>query len=228
MKSAGEDAPELGAAELAQLIDHTLLRPEAGEADIRRLCAEARACGFHSVCVNPVHAGLAARELSGTAISVCAVVGFPFGATPSAIKAAEAEAVLAEGARELDMVIDLGALKDGRFARVSADIALVRRVAQGALLKVILETGLLTDEEKTIACELAIGAGADFVKTSTGFIAGGATVADVRLLRRVVGPDFGVKASGGIRSRADALALIAAGANRLGTSSSLAILGVRS
>jgi deoxyribose-phosphate aldolase len=228
VKSAGEDAPELGAAELAQLIDHTLLRPEAGEADIRRLCAEARACGFHSVCVNPVHAGLAARELSGTAISVCAVVGFPFGATPSAIKAAEAEAVLAEGARELDMVIDLGALKDGRFARVSADIALVRRVAQGALLKVILETGLLTDEEKTIACELAIGAGADFVKTSTGFIAGGATVADVRLLRRVVGPDFGVKASGGIRSRADALALIAAGANRLGTSSSLAILGVRS
>ncbi len=228
MKSAGEDAPELGAAELAQLIDHTLLRPEAGEADIRRLCAEARACGFHSVCVNPVHAGLAVRELSGTTISVCAVVGFPFGATPSAIKAAEAEAALAEGARELDMVIDLGALKDGRFARVSADIAFVRRVARGALLKVILETGLLTDEEKSIACELAIGAGADFVKTSTGFIAGGATVADVRLLRRVVGPDFGVKASGGIRSRADALALIAAGANRLGTSSSLAILGVRS
>lgn len=155
------------------------------------------------------------------------MVGFPFGASLSAIKAAEAEAALAEGAREIDMVIDLGALKEGRFARVSADIALVRRATGGAVLKAILETALLTDEEKVIACELAIGAGADFVKTSTGFLGGGANAADVRLLRRSVGPEFGVKASGGIRSRGDALALLAAGASRLGTSASLAIIGVR-
>jgi deoxyribose-phosphate aldolase len=229
MREQTGGAENLGAREsaidLAPLIDHTLLRPDAGENDVRKLCAEARTHHLHSVCINPVYVALAARELAGTGVAISAVVGFPLGASLGAIKAAEAQAALADGARELDMVLDLGALKDGYFAQVSADIARVRRAAEGAVLKVILETGLLTEGEKTLAAELALGAGADFVKTSTGFLGTGATVADVALLRRVVGSDAGVKASGGIRTRDQALALVAAGASRLGTSASLTLIG---
>ncbi|HWL66809.1 MAG TPA: deoxyribose-phosphate aldolase [Geminicoccus sp.] len=211
-------------ANLAAFIDHTILKPDATRAEVARLCAEAREHGFKSVCVNAVHVAQVAKALEGSDVLACAVVGFPLGATLPAIKAAEAAAAIAAGAGEIDMVIDIGALKDGRTDAVQADIAAVRMACQGAVLKVIIETCLLTDAEKRAACLAAKAAGADFVKTSTGFSKGGATVEDIRLMRATVGPEMGVKASGGIRSRADALAMIEAGATRIGASAGIAIV----
>lgn len=207
-------------AELAALIDHTILRPDATEAQVRRFCDEARQFGFHSVCVNPVHVPL----VVASGVTACSVVGFPFGAMRSLIKAAEAAQAVAEGAAEIDMVIAVGAMKDGDHRAVAADIAAVRRACDTALLKVIIETCLLDDTEKEIACRLAVEAGADFVKTSTGYSTGGATVADVALMRRAVGERVGVKASGGVREFATAAAMVAAGATRLGTSSGVALV----
>lgn len=219
--------PTISPAQLARLIDHTLLRPEATREQIVTLCQEARTHHFASVCVNPAYVALAAELLAGVEdVLVCTVIGFPLGATLPAVKACEAEQVIALGAREVDMVQNVGALKSGDLALVRQDIAAVVEVAhgQGALCKVILETALLTDEEKIAACTIAKEAGADFVKTSTGFGPGGATVHDVTLMRQSVGPQMGVKASGGIRSYADALAMIQAGASRIGASAGVRIL----
>ncbi|GAB4359316.1 MAG: deoxyribose-phosphate aldolase [Bryobacter sp.] len=212
--------------DLASLIDHTLLRPDASFAEIDQLCAEARAHQFASVCVNPFWVKAASTTLRGSSVKTCTVLGFPLGANLAAVKAEEARLAIAEGAEELDMVLNIGALKTGLEQVVAADLAAVGQVAQGAglLWKVILETALLTDKEKRLACRLAMQAGADFVKTSTGFARAGATVEDVRLMREVVGPARGVKASGGIRSYADALRMVEAGANRLGTSAGVAIV----
>jgi deoxyribose-phosphate aldolase len=207
---------------LASMIDHTILKPDATEVEVRQVCEEAMGYGFRTVCVNSVHVALVARFLSGSVVRTCSVVGFPFGAMPSAIKAAEAAAAMAAGAHEIDMVIAIGALKEQRLDYVRNDIAAVRAACTGAVLKVIIETCLLTDDEKQMACQLAVTAGADFVKTSTGFSTGGATVADVALMRATVGSAVGVKASGGVRSREVAEAMIAAGANRIGTSSATA------
>lgn len=214
------------AADLAGAIDHTLLRPDATEAEVRQLCAEARHYGFASVCVNPTWAPLAASLLRGAAPLVCTVVGFPLGATLPEVKAYETERTLLAGACEIDMVINIGALKSLKYDDVHRDIAGVVRIAHaaGALVKVIIETALLTDEEKVEASVLSQAAGADYVKTSTGFAASGATVADVALMRRVVGPQMGIKASGGIRSAADAAAMIQAGATRLGASAGIKIV----
>lgn len=212
-------------ADLAGFIDHTLLRPDARPAEIDRLCEEALEHGFKAVCVNPLHLPRVTARLAGSAIAPCAVICFPFGADPTAIKAAEAGWVVEHGAREVDMVIASGLLKAGEQAAVRDDIAAVKVACGSALLKVIIETALLSDPEKEIACRLAQEAGADFVKTSTGFAGGGATVADVALMRRVVGPGMGVKASGGVRTTEDARAMIAAGASRIGSSSGIAILG---
>lgn len=219
--------PVLSPAQLARLIDHTLLRPEATREQIVALCQEARAYRFASVCVNPAYVGLVAEMLADDEeVAVCTVIGFPLGATLPAVKAFEAAQVISLGAREVDMVQNVGALKSGDLRLVHQDIVAVVEVAhgQGALCKVILETALLTDEEKIAACTIAKEAGADFVKTSTGFGPGGATVHDVALMRQVVGPQMGVKASGGIRSYADALALIQAGASRIGASAGVRIL----
>jgi deoxyribose-phosphate aldolase len=216
----------LSPAALVRLIDHTILRPDATEADIGLYCEEAMAHRFHAVCVNPLHVKFAARQLAGTSVRTCSVIAFPFGASTSMIKAAEAACALADGATEIDMVIDIGALKEGRLAAVQADITEVRKAVATAVLKVIIETALLTRAEKIAACQIAVAAGADFVKTSTGYAGGGATVADVALIRETVGPKIGVKASGGIRRPEEAAAMIAAGANRLGSSASLALIGV--
>ncbi|MCG0238715.1 MAG: deoxyribose-phosphate aldolase [Firmicutes bacterium] len=209
---------------LARLIDHTLLKPEATEEQIRRLCAEARHYGFAAVCVNPWWVPLCVQELKGTGVKVATVIGFPLGATTTEAKAFEARQAVEAGADELDMVMNVGALKSGHLDRVQEDIAAVVRAAAGRMVKVILETGLLTDEEKVTACRLAVAAGAHFVKTSTGFGPGGATVADVSLMRRTVGDQVGVKASGGIRDHATAVAMVEAGATRIGASSSVAIV----
>lgn len=209
---------------LAACIDHTLLKPTAGDDQIRALCAEAVAAGFASACVNPCHVPLAAACLAGSPVRACAVVGFPLGASASRIKAAEAALAVEQGAAEVDMVLNVGWLKSGRSADVAADIRAVVGASAGALVKVILECCFLTDGEKRDACRLAVAAGAHFVKTSTGFGSGGATAADVRLLREAVGPEIGVKASGGIRTLADALAMLEAGASRIGASSGLQIL----
>ena len=209
---------------LAACIDHTLLKPTATDDQIRALCAEAAAAGFASACVNPCHVPLAAAGLVGSPVKVCAVVGFPLGANASHIKAAEAALAVEQGAAEVDMVLNVGFLKSGRMADVESDIRAVVAAAAGATVKVILETCFLSDAEKRSACALAVAAGAHFVKTSTGFGSGGATVADVRLLRAAVGPGIGVKASGGIRTLADALAMLDAGASRIGASSGLQIL----
>lgn len=222
--SQAQQTQPLVAAALAPMIDHTILKPDATAATVRRFCAEAAQHRFHSVCVNPIHVGLVAGALAGTGVLTCSVVGFPFGATTSAVKAAEAAGAVADGAGEVDMVIAIGALKDGRLDAVRDDIAAVRRACGGAVLKVILETCLLTDEEKRTACRLAREAGADFVKTSTGFSTGGATVEDVALMRAAVGDALGVKASGGVRSLGAARAMVAAGANRIGTSSGVALM----
>ena len=203
----------------AQLIDHTLLKPIATRADIERLCAEARRYGFCSVCVNPFWVKFAKEQLQGSPVKVCTVVGFPLGANTTAVKAFETKQAVADGADEIDMVLNIGALKSGDFATVLTDIQAVRDACTGKILKVILETSQLSDEEKVSACELAAKAGADFVKTSTGFVGGGATVQDVALLKKSVPPHMQVKASGGIRTRADFDAMVTAGATRIGTSS---------
>ncbi len=213
-----------GPADLAALIDHTILKPDATAAEVRRLCAEARRYHFHSVCVNPIFAALVHRELAGSGVSTCSVVAFPFGATTSSAKAAETRQSVADGADEIDMVIAIGALKAGERDHVRRDIAEVKRACGAATLKVIIETCLLTDEEKVQACLLAKEAGADFVKTSTGYGGGGATVEDVALMRRTVGLTMGVKASGGVRSFAQALAMVQAGATRIGASSGVAMI----
>jgi deoxyribose-phosphate aldolase len=212
--------------EIAALIDHTLLKPQATAADIRRLSQEARRYGFAAVCVNPYWVPLAASELTGSAVRVVTVAGFPLGANTTAVKVAETESAIAAGAREIDMVLNIGELCGGHPDAVRADIAAVVLAAhsRGALVKVILETALLDDDQKTAACRLSQQAGADFVKTSTGFSTHGATVHDVALMRRVVGPDMGVKASGGIRTLEDFEAMRAAGATRIGTSSGVQIL----
>ncbi|NLG27260.1 MAG: deoxyribose-phosphate aldolase [Chloroflexi bacterium] len=215
----------LTAEGLAALIDHTLLKPDATPEAIDRLCAEARAHRFASVCVNSRYVARCAAALGQTGVPVCAVVGFPLGACLTEVKVYEAERCLALGAREIDMVLAVGALKAGDYAAVRDDIAEVVAACHraGAHCKVILETALLTEEEKVVACLLCLDAGADFVKTSTGFSSAGATVADVRLMRAVVGADAGVKAAGGIRTYADALAMVTAGANRIGASASVKI-----
>lgn len=213
-------------AQIARLIDHTLLKPEATPGQVEALCAEALSFGFASVCVNGSYVPLCARLLAGSAVAVCTVIGFPLGAMSTAAKVFEAEDALRSGAREVDMVLAIGRLRAGEAAYVAQEVAAVAQAAHGggALLKVILETALLDEAQKELGARLAVEAGADFVKTSTGFGGGGATVADVALLRRVVGQERGVKASGGIRSLADAEAMIAAGATRLGTSAGVAIV----
>ncbi len=212
--------------EIASLIDHTLLKPEATRDDIRRVCGEARKYGFASVCINPYWVPVAAAELAGSPVKVCTVVGFPLGANSSAIKRAEAETAARAGAREIDMVINVGALRSGDYEAVLRDIEGVVEAAHkaGAIVKVILETALLDDGQKTQACTLAKLAGADFVKTSTGFGPGGATAQDVALMRRVVGPEMGVKAAGGIRTIEDLRSMAAAGATRIGASASVKIV----
>ena len=210
--------------DIAGYIDHTLLKPEATEQQIRQLCAEAAEFGFASVCVNPTWVSLAARLLAGAKPMVATVIGFPLGATLPDVKAYETRRALEEGASEFDMVINIGALKSKNFRLVEQDIAGVVSAAQGHTVKVIIETALLTDEEKVEACVIAKAAGADFVKTSTGFASKGATAEDVALMRRVVGSDMGVKASGGIRSAQDAKAMIEAGATRIGASAGVKIV----
>ncbi len=232
MVDAGADrlASTLGIAptdgQLSHMIDHTILKPEATQDQIAQLCFEARKYGFASVCVNPTNVKLCASLLQGTDIDICTVVGFPLGATPTDVKVFETQQAIREGATEVDMVMNVGALKSRDYELLRGDIAAIARVchAGNAILKVIIEAALLTDEEKVIACQLAKVAGADFVKTSTGFGPGGATVEDVALMRRVVGPSIGVKAAGGIKTLEDAQKMIAAGASRLGASASVKII----
>jgi len=211
---------------LARMIDHTLLKPDATLQDIENLCGEAKHYGFASVCVNPAYVKLCADLLDNTDVKVCTVISFPLGATSSAAKAFETERAIKHGAREVDMVINIGMLKSCEYDYVEHDILAVVDVAHrmNAIVKVIIETGLLNKDEKIKACVLAKHAGADFVKTSTGFMKGGATIKDVALIRKVVGPDLGVKASGGVRSKKKALALIANGATRIGASASVKIV----
>ncbi len=213
---------------IASYIDHTLLKPEATEKQIIELCAQARYWNFASVCVNPRWVKTASRELDGSSVKVCCVVGFPLGASVSATKAAEARQAVCDGAQELDMVISIGDLKAGNDSYVDQDIRTVTEAVPGHAVKVIIETCLLTDEEKVRACRLAVRAGAKFVKTSTGFSKGGATVHDVALMHETVGTSAGVKASGGIRTREEALSMIAAGASRIGASASIAICSEKS
>ena len=222
--TCGCAAPQLTG--LASYIDHTLLKPDATLAEVDQLCAEALAYRFASVCVNGTHVRRCAEILANSSVLVCSVIGFPLGAMTSEVKAYEARRAIEDGACEIDMVIAVGLLKSGQLERVQQDIALVVQTchALGARLKVILETCLLTDAEKVSACTLAKRAGADFVKTSTGFSKSGATAADIALMRQTVGPVMGVKASGGVRDQATAKALIGAGATRLGASASVAIV----
>ncbi|AIM17318.1 deoxyribose-phosphate aldolase [Bacillus sp. X1(2014)] len=209
---------------IAGMIDHTLLKADVTKDQIIKLAEEAKEYSFASVCVNPTWVKTAAEALKGTNVKVCTVIGFPLGATTPETKAFETKNAIENGATEVDMVINIGALKDKQDDLVEKDIRAVVEAAKGkALVKVIIETCLLTDEEKKRACELSVKAGADFVKTSTGFSTGGATVEDVRLMRETVGPNIGVKASGGVKSREDAEAMVAAGANRIGASSGVAI-----
>jgi deoxyribose-phosphate aldolase len=221
-----DTAKPAGDGNIASYIDHTLLKPEASEADVLKVCAEAAEYGFKSVCVNPVWVKAVTTALKGSGVLTCSVVGFPLGATPTDVKSFEARGAVLDGADEVDMVINIAAAKAGDKGALTEDIAAVAETvhAGGAILKVIIETALLTDAEKVLACQAAVEAGADFVKTSTGFNGGGATVEDVALMRKTVGPNVGVKASGGVRSRADAQAMIAAGATRIGASSGIAIV----
>jgi deoxyribose-phosphate aldolase len=216
----------LSGHDLARYIDHTALKPEATEAQIVQLCEEARRYHFMAVCVNPIWVERCVALLNGTDTCVATVVGFPLGATLPEVKAYETQRLVETGAGEIDMVINIGALKSRDHALVARDIAAVVQAAQtgGALTKVIIEAALLDDEEKQLACRLACEAGAEFVKTSTGFSIGGATAHDVALMRQVVGPHIGVKAAGGIKTYADSLAMIAAGANRIGASASVKIM----
>lgn len=216
--------PALTQSALAAMIDHTLLKPEATREQIERLCAEARQYGFATVCVQPFRVAQANELLKDCEVKVCTVIGFPTGAVRAEVKALETVRAVVDGARELDMVINIGALKDRNYGAVENDIRGVVTAAQGHPVKVILETCLLTNDEIVRACELAVKAGARYVKTSTGFSTGGATVEAVRLMRATVGKVFGVKASGGIRDRATLLAMIEAGANRIGTSSGVSLI----
>jgi deoxyribose-phosphate aldolase len=218
-------AARMTASEMAGYIDHTLLKPEAALPAFDKLCDEAIRYRFKSVCVNSGRVAYVAEKLKGTGVKVCSVIGFPLGAMASRAKAFEAKRAIADGATELDMVLNIGAVKSGDLKAAEEDIKAVRGQAKGTtVLKVIIETCLLTEEEKVLACEIAKKAGADFVKTSTGFSTGGATVEDVALMRRVVGPEMGVKASGGIKDFATASAMIAAGANRIGAGAGVAIV----
>lgn len=209
---------------LNKYIDHTLLKPDASQEQIETLIEEAKKYDFASVCVNPTWVNFAAQALKATYVKVCTVIGFPLGANTPELKAFETSDAIQNGANEIDMVINIGALKSRNFDLVERDIRAVVESAKGTLVKVIIETCLLTDDEKVKACQIAQKAGADFVKTSTGFSTGGATVEDVALMRKTVGPDMGVKASGGARSYEDALAFIKAGATRIGASSGVAIM----
>lgn len=209
----------------ARMIDHTLLKAEATKEQIEKLCAEAKQFNFASVCVNPTWVKRSSELLQGTDVLVCTVIGFPLGANTPAVKAFEAKDAIANGAKEVDMVINIGALKDKDYELVQADIAAVVEAAKdSALVKVIIESCLLTDEEKVKACELAVATGADYVKTSTGFSTGGATAEDIALMRKTVGPELGVKASGGVRSLEDMKKMVEAGATRIGASSGVAIM----
>ena len=210
--------------DLARMIDHTILKADATEMKVEKLCTEALEYNFASVCINPSMVEKAANMLKGSDVKVCTVIGFPLGATTTEVKAFETEDVIKKGATEVDMVINIGKLKEGNIEYVKKDIEAVVNAAKGkALTKVIIETCLLTDEEKVTACKLSKEAGADFVKTSTGFSTGGATASDIKLMRETVGPDLGVKASGGVRSLEDAMAMIENGATRIGASASIAI-----
>jgi deoxyribose-phosphate aldolase len=226
--SAGVGIDAAGGIEtdLARMIDHTLLKPEATKDQVIQLCQEAKKYNFASVCINPSYVPLSAKLLRDTSVKVCTVIGFPLGATSTASKAFEAEQALRDGAREIDMVINVGMLKSKEYDYVENDIFAIVTTCRRykALLKVILETGLLSDEEKIKACLLAKRAGADFVKTSTGFSKGGATVGDIALMRKVVGSAMGVKASGGVRTREEAMAMVASGADRIGASASVKIV----
>lgn len=219
-----EDDKIMNQIAIAPLVDHTLLKSDARKEDVIKLAEEAKTYGFASVCVNPGFVSAAYEVLKDSEVKVCTVIGFPLGATTSAVKAFETTDAINNGATEVDMVINISALKDGNDEYVRDDIAAVVNAAKGkALTKVIIETCLLTDEEKVRACELAVQAGADFVKTSTGFSTGGATKEDIALMRKTVGPNIGVKASGGVRSSEDAMTMIEAGATRIGTSGGVAI-----
>ena len=209
---------------LSKYIDHTLLKPQAQEAELKKLCKEAVENEFAAVCVNPTNVAFCAEQLAGSNIKLASVVGFPLGASIPSIKSAETLMAVEDGANEIDMVINVAALKDKKHELVEADIKAVVDSAEGNTVKVIIETCLLTDEEKIKACELAKNAGANFVKTSTGFSTGGATIEDVVLMHKTVGNELKVKASGGVRSYEDAMAMIEAGASRIGTSSGVAIL----
>lgn len=207
------------------MIDHTILKPEATEAAVQKIIDEAKEYNFFSVCINPCWVAFTSEQLADTDVAVCTVIGFPLGANTPEVKAYEAADAIKNGANEVDMVINIGALKSQQYDYVRQDIQGVVDAAKGkALVKVIIETALLTDEEKVKACELAKEAGADFVKTSTGFSTGGAKVADIRLMRETVGPDMGVKASGGVHNAEEALAMIEAGATRIGASTGVAIV----
>jgi deoxyribose-phosphate aldolase len=227
-RSTPTDPPEfrgLPPAEVARYIDHTLLKPEASREQVDKLCAEAVEYGFYSVCVNTTWTAYCARKLRGKGVKVCTVVGFPLGAMDSRAKSFETRRAVEDGADEIDMVMNVGALKSGDLKTVEEDIRWVLRACrQNTILKVIIENALLTDEEKVLACQIAKRAGAHYVKTSTGFASSGATVEDVALMRRTVGLETGVKAAGGVRSYDDALAMIQAGASRIGASSSVAIV----
>ncbi len=210
---------------IASMIDHTLLKPDATEGEIKKLCSEAREYKFASVCVNPWFIPLVAELLKGSGVKPCTVVGFPLGATTSLTKSGEAKEAVNNGAKEVDMVMNIGAAKAGDWDYVKNDIqSVVNAVKGNALVKVIIETCLLTDDEKVRACHVSKAAGADFVKTSTGFSKGGATIEDIKLMRRTVGSDMAVKASGGIRDYITAIAMIEAGASRIGTSSGIKII----
>ena len=210
---------------IAGMIDHTLLKADATKNQIEKLCEEAREYQFASVCVNPTWVSTASKLLQNSNVKVCTVIGFPLGATTSETKGFEAKDAIEKGAQEVDMVINIGALKDGNDELVEKDIRTVVDAARGkALTKVIIETSLLTEEEKVKACQLAVKAGADYVKTSTGFSAGGATIEDIALMRKTVGPDIGVKASGGVRNTEDTQKMVEAGATRIGASAGVAIV----
>jgi deoxyribose-phosphate aldolase len=225
LQGAPPELPGLRPAEVARYIDHTLLKPEATREQVDKLCEEAVEYGFYSVCVNTTWTAHCARKLRGKGVKVCTVVGFPLGAMDSRAKSFETRNALENGADEIDMVMNVGALKSGDLRTVEEDIRWVRRACrQNTILKVIIENALLTDEEKVLACQIAKRAGAHFVKTSTGFASSGATVEDIALMRRTVGMEMGVKAAGGVRSYQDALAMIQAGASRIGASSSVAIV----
>lgn len=223
--NGGNQTIATSSSDLASVIDHTLLKPEATETDIKKVCQEAIEYKFKSVCINTHYVTLVSRLLAGTGVDTCCVVGFPLGASSTRAKIDETYDALKNGANEIDMVINIGALKSGDWNTVKRDIEGVTRAAKNrALVKVILETSLLNNEEKIKACTIAKMAGADFVKTSTGFNTGGATIEDIKLMREVVGPKMGVKASGGVRDTKTARAMIAAGATRIGTSSGINIV----